>query len=207
MDDRYAAFPPGFFDRADADDDRSFYAPPRLVTHIDEGAIRGVSRLYAELRLTGSVLDLMSSWISHFEEPPAELVALGMNDVELARNEVASSSVVHDLNSDPRLPFPDDRFDAVTCCVSVDYLVRPLEVFDEMHRVLRPGGLAVITFSNRCFPTKAIRGWLATDDEAHGAIVARYFDLTGPWRDVRMERRTPPHAPGDPLFAVWAVAG
>lgn len=206
MNDRYAAFPPGFFDRADDGDDRGFYAPPRLVTHIDEGAIGAVGRLYAELGLTGSVLDLMSSWISHFEEPPAELVALGMNEVELARNEAASSYVVHDLNTDPNLPFPDDRFDAVTCCVSVDYLVRPLEVFDEMHRVLRPDGLAVITFSNRCFPTKAVRGWLMTDDEAHGGIVARFFDLTGPWRDVRIERRTPPHAPGDPLFAVWAVA-
>ena len=107
----------------------------------------------------------MSSWISHFRTPPAELVALGMNTTELAANPAATRWLVHDLNADPVLPFPDGDFDAVTCCVSVDYLTRPVEVVREVARVLRPGGPFVVTFSNRCFPTKAVHGWLATDDE------------------------------------------
>lgn len=205
VDDRYVGFPAGFFDRADEGDDRTFYDLPRLVAHIDDGAIAAVGSLYAELGLTGSVLDLMSSWISHFRAPPAELVALGLNEHELQRNEAASSYVVQDLNVDPVLPFPDDRFDAVTCCVSVDYLVRPLEVFDEVRRVLRPGGPFVVTFSDRCFPTKAIRGWLATGDEGHAAIVAEYFARSGPWGPLRVEPRTGP-GPGDPLYAAWADA-
>jgi hypothetical protein len=63
------AFPPGFFDRADPADDADFYASTRLVTHIDEGAIRAVGELYGELALDGTVLDLMGSWVSHFLEP------------------------------------------------------------------------------------------------------------------------------------------
>ena len=112
---------------------------------------------------------------------------------------------MHDLNVDPLLPFERDRFDAVTCCVSVDYLVRPLEVFREVQRVLAPGGVFVCTFSNRCFPTKAIHGWLATDDAGHCRIVARYFALTTGFGEATVEQRTPPGSRGDPLYGVWAV--
>ncbi len=196
-------FPDWFFDRADPGPDTAFYGPPRLVTHIDEGAIAAVGGLYAELSVEGEVLDLMSSWVSHFRAPPRRLVGLGMNAAELAANPVLAEHVVHDLNVDPTLPFPDASFDDVTCCVSVDYLVRPVEVFGEVARVLRPGGRFVVTFSNRCFPTKAIRGWLATDDRGHLQIVAAYFAAADRFRDLRGERRpTPPG--GDPLCAVWA---
>jgi SAM-dependent methyltransferase len=197
-------FPDWFFDRADPGPDAAFYGPPRLVTHIDEGAIAAVGDLYAELSVEGEVLDLMSSWVSHFRAPPRRLVGLGMNAAELAANPALAEHVVHDLNVDPALPFPDAGFDDVTCCVSVDYLVRPVEVFGEVARVLRPGGRFVVTFSNRCFPTKAIRGWLATDDRGHLQIVAAYFAAAADrFRDLRGERRpTPPG--GDPLYAVWA---
>lgn len=200
-------FPPGFFDRADESDDAMFYAFDRFVNHIDDRAIAAVGALYDELALSGpesgEVLDLCSSWISHFPEAPARLVVTGMNAHELVANEQADEWVVHDLNADPALPFRDERFDAVTCCVSVDYLVRPLDVFAEVARVLRPGGVFVCTFSNRCFPTKAIRGWLAGDDRAHVAIVRRYFELTDGFDEPVAQLRTP-DGPGDPLFAVWA---
>jgi SAM-dependent methyltransferase len=201
-------FPPGFFDRADPSPDPVFYGPARLVTHIDDAAIAEVGRLYDELGLTGDVLDLMASWVSHFRAPPRRLVVLGMNRVELDANPQAAERVVHDLNADPTLPFADDEFDAATCCVSVDYLVRPLEVFREVARVVRPGGPFVCTFSNRCFPTKAIRGWLATGDEGHCRLVAEYLRRAGGWDEPVVQRRTPPDHRGDPLFAVWArVAG
>jgi len=164
-----------------------------------------VGALYDELGLTGTVLDVCASWVSHFPTRPERLVALGMNEVELARNVDATSWVVHDLNEDPRLPFPDSSFEAAACCASVDYLTRPLEVFDDVARVLRPGGPFVCTFSNRCFPTKAIRGWLATDDEAHLALVAEYFRRSRGWDPPVLSRRTPPGHPGDPLFAAWAT--
>ena len=112
--------------------------------------------------------------------------------------------MVHDLNLDPELPFADESFDAVVCCASVDYLVRPVEVFADVARVLRPGGPFVVTFSNRCFPTKAIRGWLATDDATHVEIVRQYFSRAAQFDPPETSRRVPLEQPGDPLWAVWA---
>jgi len=197
------AFPPGFFDRGDDSGDDRFYAVDRLLTHIDDGAIAAVTELYDELGLSGDVLDICSSWISHFSTPPERLVALGMNATELAANPAASEWLVHDLNVDPTLTFDEASFDAVTCCVSVDYLAQPLEVFAEVARVLRPGGVFVCTFSNRCFPTKAIRGWLSTNDEGRCAIVSAYFELTDGFDEPIVQLRNP-GARGDPLYAVWA---
>ncbi len=197
-------FPPGFFDRADPGADTAFYEVPRLVTHIDDRAVAAVGALYEELGLTGEVLDLMSSWVSHFRTPPRRLVGLGLNAVELAANRAFADHVVHDLNAEARLPFPDASFDDATCCVSVDYLTDPVAVFREVARVLRPGGRFVVTFSNRCVPTKAIRGWLATDDDGHVQIVDAYFTLSGGFEDVRAQLRTE-GGWGDPLYAVWAV--
>ena len=205
-DDPHDQFPAGFFDRSDATPDAHFYAFDRLVTHIDARAIAAVGSLYDRLGLhRGSVLDLMSSWISHFRIQPPELVVLGMNAAELAANSMATDVVVHDLNVSAAMPvFADDRFDAATCCVSVDYLTRPIDVIREVARIVKPGGLFVCTFSNRCFPTKAIRGWLSSNDEQHGAIVGRYLALAGGWEPAEAARCTPPNTPGDPLYAVWA---
>ena len=175
-------FPPGFFRRSDPSPDTAFYSFERLVTHIDDRAIATVGTLYEHLGVNGRVLDVMSSWISHFRTPPAH------------------------LNTDPTLPFGDAQFDAVVCCVSVDYLVQPIEVFQEVRRVLVPGGQFVCTFSNRCFPSKAIAGWLSTDDDGRGTIVAEYFRRSGGWLEPNVALCTPPFGPGDPLYAVWSTS-
>jgi SAM-dependent methyltransferase len=203
--DATSEFPPGFFRRTDESSDSSFYAHERLVTHIDDRAIATVGQHYERLELNGRVLDIMSSWISHFVTPPAKLTVLGMNEFELAQNPMANERVVHDLNVDPSLPFDDARFDAVTCCVSVDYLTKPIEVFREVRRVLEPGGTFVCMFSNRCFPTKAIHGWLATDDAGRCRIVANYFRIADGFELPKVALCTPPGV-GDPLYAVWAVS-
>jgi len=211
-------FPAWFFRREDPSSDAAFYGPPRLVNHIDDGAIAAVGDLYAELGVDGSadtprrVLDLMSSWVSHLRSAPAELVVLGMNAAELAANPMATERIVQDLNVEPALPFDAAGFDAVLCCVSVDYLVRPVEVLREAARVLRPGAPLVLTFSNRCFPTKAVHGWLAADDAGRCAIVADYVRRAGGFSEPQVSLRTPERDPagrpyrGDPLHAAVARA-
>jgi SAM-dependent methyltransferase len=198
--------PPRLFDRADESPDSLFYRMPRFVTHIDDAAIAAVTQLYREhLPPGGALLDLMSSWVSHL--PPEaryrRVVGLGMNAEELAANPRLDEWVVQDLNEDPRLPWPDQAFDAGTICVSVDYLTRPVEVLRECGRVLAPGGPLVITFSNRCFPTKVIAGWLSLDDEGHQHLVERYFEAAGNWTGIERLDRSPADG-GDPLYAVVA---
>jgi hypothetical protein len=64
-----ARYPEESFRRTDEAPDEEFYRTPRLVTHIDDGAIAAVTQLYRELfPPDGEILDLMSSWISHL--PP-----------------------------------------------------------------------------------------------------------------------------------------
>ena len=208
--DPHDTFPAGFFRRADETPDTTFYAPDRFVTHIDDQAIRAVGQLYTELGIDGDgsaerVLDFMSSWISHFHSAPKELIVLGMNERELRANRQATGCVIHDLNADPAFPFEEDRFDAATCCVSIDYLVRPIDVLRDAARVVRSGGLVVCTFSNRCFPTKVISGWLMMDEAQRCQAVGQYFQLAGAYEDVQIRRCTPRGAFCDPLYAVWAT--
>jgi len=192
--------------RADDGPDERFYALPRLVTHIDDRAIAAVGSLYEELRLAdGEVLDLMSSWVSHFPRRPRRMVGLGMNAKELAANRMLDEHVVHDLNADPRVPFAGASFDAVTCCVSIDYLVRPDMVLAEVARVLRPGGVVVVTWSNRCFPTKAVRAWLERDDAGRIALVEAYLRSASPALEPpETHTLVPPDEHGDPLWASLA---
>jgi len=173
--------------------------------HIDLYAIQAVTDLYRELVPTkGVVLDLMSAWRSHLptEVPYQRVVGLGMNEEELADNPELDQFVVHNLNSGEPLPFEDNTFDAVLCAVSVQYLTRPIETFREVARVLKPGAPFVVTFSNRCFPTKAVNLWLHTDDQAHLQIVMLYFLATRQFDNITYQDRSP-GPPFDPLYAVW----
>ena len=142
ISDRLPELPPSAFRKEDGGDDAAFYAPARLVTHIDDAATRALTAYYrAILPAGGVILDLMSSWISHL--PPevsfSEVIGQGMNAEELRTNPRLSRKFVQDLNRTPILPLDDDSCDAALCCVGVQYLQRPLEVFAEIARVLRPG--------------------------------------------------------------------
>ena len=197
-------FPPQAFEKMDPTPDAEFYQSPRFVTHIDDAAVAAVTELYREIvPVGGDVLDLMSSWVSHLppETQYGTVVGHGMNATELARNPRLTRWFVQDLNADPTLPLEDGSFDAVLCCVSVQYQQRPVEVWREALRVARPGARAIVTFSNRCFPTKAVALWGATGDEDHARIVAAYLSEAG-WTDVRAEDRSPARRRSDPLLAV-----
>ena len=191
--------------RMDEAPDEEFYRTPRLVTHIDEGAIAAVTQLYREFFPPGgAVLDLMSSWISHL--PPeveyGRVVGLGMNEVELRENPRLDAYVIQDLNRNPSLPFGDGEFDGAGICVSVDYLTQPVEVLREVGRVLKVGSPLVVTFSNRCFPTKAVAIWQRLDDGGHVRLVEGYLREAGNFENTRGLDRSPRRMFSDPLYAV-----
>ena len=174
--------PHGSFTKLDDDEDEIFYEPPRLVCHIDEGAIAALTQFYrTALPAGGCLLDLMSSWVSHL--PPeidyAEVIGHGMNAAELTANRRLSRWFVQNLNRDTKLPLADASVDAAMICVSVQYLEQPVAVLREVARVLRFGAPLVISFSNRCFWTKAVAIWRALDDEGHARLVERYLRHAG----------------------------
>lgn len=173
--------PPDAFAKADGTDDALFYRPVRLVAHIDEVAISALTAHYRTLIPEGAdVLDLMSSWVSHLPDdlPLGQVVGHGMNAEELRANPRLTRWFVRDLNAEPTLPLPDALTDAVLACVGVQYLQRPFEVFAEVARFLRPGGRVVVSFSNRCFPTKAIQAWLSLGMAGRARLVSHYLEAS-----------------------------
>lgn len=199
-------FPKEYFRRQDGSDDEEFYVYPRKVVHIDDHAIGALRDLFRRLLPPGGVyLDLMSSWRSHLPDDlkPKRVVGLGMNAEEMADNPQLEKYVVQNLNKQPTLPFEAGDFDAAFCTVSIQYLTRPVEVFQEVNRVLKPGGVFIVSFSNRCFPTKAVNVWTATSDTQHLALVAQYFEAAGNWVDIQADQKKRMLA--DPLYAVWAM--
>jgi SAM-dependent methyltransferase len=193
------------FRRTDETPDEEFYRTPRLVTHIDEGAIAAVTQLYREFFPPGGeILDLMSSWVSHL--PPEveyqRVIGLGMNEVELRRNKRLDSYIVQNLNANPQLPLGTGEFDGVGICVSIDYLTRPVEVLREVGRILKVGAPLAITFSNRCFPTKAVEIWHRLNDAGHMELVEGYLEEAGNFDNLRSLDRSPRRMFSDPLYAV-----
>ena len=181
MDDRLG-LPQGAFTKIDAEEDELFYEPPRLVYHIDDGAIAALTEFYrVALPASGILLDLMSSWVSHL--PPeidyAEVIGHGMNAAELAANQRITRWFVQNLNRETALPLANASLDAAMVCVSIQYLQQPVAVLREVARVLRPGSPLVISFSNRCFWTKAVAIWRALDDDGHARLVERYLRAGG----------------------------
>ena len=206
--------------RYDESSDLIFYSQPRFVKHIDDDAIGALTKYYAEVFPpvpkdgddAVALLDVCSSWISHYPEGYAasdnlRVSGLGMNEDELKKNPILTDYAVRDLNEDPTLPYEDNTFDVVTNAVSVDYLTKPLEMMKEVNRVLKPGGLAVMSFSNRCFPTKAVSVWTATGDLDHIWIVGAYFHFAGGFQGLAAEDISPKPGKTDPMYVVFARKG
>ena len=203
---RNHGLPDELFARVDEGDDANFYQMPRLVAHIDPGTIAALTQYYRDVLPDGArVLDLMSSWISHL--PPeahyASVAGLGMNAAELDANDRLDVRVVQDLNRDPRLPFDDGVFDAVLIAVSVQYLIRPVDVFRDIARVLVPGGRLIVAMSHRCFPTKAVRAFHQLAPEDRIRLIGAYVELAAGFDVATFEDRSPTGE--DPLWIVTAT--
>ena len=210
-------FPPGAFRRDDETPDALFYEKPRYVQHIDTTAIEMVKNTYGRfLSDDMQVLDLMSSWQSHLPENinSERTVGLGLNEQELKKNTHLTEKVVQDLNLITKLPFESNSFDAVICTVSVEYLVHPLAVFAEVARILRSDGYFIVMFSNRWFPTKAIKIWKELHEFERMGLVLEYFIRSGAFKNLQTysirglprphdDKYYPDLLYSDPIYAVW----
>jgi len=209
------------FVRKDESSDSDYYSRPRMTAHIDSRTRKNVSRLYSRHLSKGDqVLDLMSSTFSHFPEglELGNVKGLGMNSEEMAENGRLDAYTVQDLNLNPKLPYADAEFDVVVCCMSVEYLISPLKVLDEVYRVLRPDGKVIISFSHRWFPGKAVKLWTEMHEFERLGFVAELVLLNGGFRNVctfsergwprpfdERDRYYPMLQLSDPLYAVWGT--
>ena len=200
--------PQEFFRRIDESDDELFYSQPRLVLHIDDGAMKKLGQIYARLLPQGgAILDLMSSWRSHVpgKVRPARLVGLGMNRPEMEDNPALTEIVIHNLNQNPVLPFADSDFDGAVVTVSIQYMTRPVEIFRGVAKVLKPGAPFIVSFSNRMFPTKAVAIWHSLSEFDRVRLVSRYFQESGNFENMEViDMSAPTEPPSDPI---WAVVG
>jgi SAM-dependent methyltransferase len=186
--------------KEDPTDDLLFYAAPRLVYHTDESFVTKLQVLLERvLPPQAEILDLMSSWVSHLPQgyQPKRVVGHGMNAVELSQNPILHDYFVQNLNENPKLSLENESFDVVLNTVSIQYLERPVEVLQEINRVLKPGGLVVISFSNRMFPTKAIQAWSSRSDDERLELVARYLRTAGGFENIET------HAQADSASSAW----
>ena len=164
--------------KLDGSDDALFYEYPRFVTHVDQGFINSLTQLYRDrLKPQMRILDLMSSWVSHLpDEMQFEYVeGHGLNAEELARNPRLDHYFVQNLNQNLQLPLADQSFDAVLNTVSVQYLQYPEAIFAEIHRILKPNGIVIVSFSNRMFYQKAIQAWRDSSESNRVRLVQKYF--------------------------------
>lgn len=202
-------YPPELFRRQDESDDSLFYAEPRLVVHIDYPAIGAISAyLNDELPPDGVILDLMSSWRSHFplDLPVRRLIGIGLNDVEMNENLQLDERITHDINANPSLPLDDGALDAAVVTVSIQYMTKPVEVFRDVNRLLKPGASFHVIYSNRMFPTKAIAVWQSLDDRRRAQLIASYFQNSGGWDNIRAINITPQLSHySDPVYVVAAT--
>lgn len=196
-----------------AGNDQMFYVLPKFVQHADEEARASLTRYYDCVLPpdgTGAVLDLCSSFTSHYPKgrKAARCVALGLNPLELVANPSKTEWLQQDLNKKPKLPFEDNSFDLITNSLSVDYLTQPLEIFAEMHRVLKPGGIGCAAFTNRCFPTKVVPAWKRPFTEvAHAELVGSYFRYcAAEWEPAEVADVSPDGFKGlqNPMIVVMA---
>jgi hypothetical protein len=201
-------FKPHFFERQDESPDPQFYVEPRLVVHIDDYAIAAARATYLDLLpKRAALLDLMSSWRSHM--PPelewTRLAGIGLNETELRGNPQLTEYAVHDLNAYPTLPYADAEFDGAVVTVSVQYMTKPVEIFRDVGRVLKMGAPFIVTYSNRMFPTKAVRIWMALDDRERASLIGAYFRYAGNFGEVHAEDRSIDSGSyNDPLYTVWS---
>ena len=223
LDERVSEMSPIFsddaFSRLDATDDKTFYAKDRFVSHLDSMALSTVEHLIGDLVVEErpAILDLMAGWDSHIPETlrPSEVVGLGLNENELNQNKGLTEYVLHDLNGDPRLPFADNRFDVVINTVSVDYMTQPITVFEEVARILKPGGLFLVVFSNRMFPQKAVKVWRESNEDERVILIDEFFKQSGGFEKTSLfvSRGKPRPADdkyadtmplSDPVYALYA---
>ena len=214
----YDFFIPEDFSREDETSDAEYCQHPEHIENLDTLALSTIEDLFVRLIPKGAeILDLMAGVDSHIpsEIQPARITGVGLDSKGLDENAKLSEKIIHDLNGGKPLPFNDDEFDVALITLSIEYITKPLELFEEVARILKSSGLFIITFSNRMFPPKAVNIWKNTGEQERVALVKKLISLSDRYTvigDFESSGKPRPKddryymlgIPSDPIYAVWA---
>lgn len=200
--------------KQDQNDDELFYREPRFVHHLDEAFRRRLTNLYLNhIPNNVTILDLMSSWVSHLPENASykEVVGHGLNEEELRKNPRLTRWWIQNLNKNQELPLNDESIDVVLIVAGWQYLEQPERVAAELLRVTALGGKIIVAFSNRMFFTKAPMIWSNGNNQDRLNYVARVLVTEGWQKPQIVSEQTRAIGfrgvfgiRGDPFFAVIA---
>ena len=168
--------------KQDETDDSLFYAQPRFVQHLDGGFRKQLTKLYEEkLKPNTIILDLMSSWVSHLplNLKFKQVIGHGLNKQELEANPHLNQHWVQNLNSNQKLPIESNLVDAALIVAGWQYLQYPEAISSELLRIASPGGIIIVSFSNRMFSTKAPRAWLNANDSERLFGISKILNSEG----------------------------
>ncbi len=206
------------FARDDETNDAEYHKNKGSLDKLDAVARAVIGDFFEDLiPKHANILDLMAGADSHIKEElkPSSVTGLGLNEAELDANPALTTKTIHDVNADTKLPFDDETFDVVVNTNAVQYVKRPIELFSEVARVLKPGGTVAVVFSNRMFPQRAVHIWRKKNDAERIDIVKDYLSVNDKFFPSRtMETTGKPRPeddefyslgiPSDPIYVVWA---
>jgi ubiquinone/menaquinone biosynthesis C-methylase UbiE len=98
--------------------------------------------------------------------------------VRIARDNAfkAGVDIAFDEGDAADLPLPSDGFDFIVCCAAFKNFVRPLDALDEMYRVLKPGGTALIVDLRKDFSPQEIDAYVRGKGVINGVLIKLTFN-------------------------------
>ncbi|MGB7077179.1 MAG: methyltransferase domain-containing protein [Xanthobacteraceae bacterium] len=97
--------------------------------------------------------------------------------VQIAGDNARSAGVEVDFEHGDAadLPFPDDQFDTIVCRAAFKNFSRPLVALNEMHRVLKPGGTALIIDLRKDYSSRGVADYFKNRGFVAAAIIKLTF--------------------------------
>lgn len=80
-----------------------------------------------------------------------------------------------------------------------------MQVFAEVFRVLRPGGVFIVSFSNRLFYEKAISAWRDGTSYSRVQLVVQYFQCVEGYTQPEVIRKLPADAQKKNSSFTWVM--
>jgi ubiquinone/menaquinone biosynthesis C-methylase UbiE len=142
------------------------------------------TELYAELvrsrlKANGRLLDLgcgRGGLIEQLDRPIPNTIGVDVDYLSLKEHRMSSeTSLSRAVAFSERLPFRDNSFDIIIASWVLEHLAIPEEVFGQIGRVLKPGGVFIFITPNYQHPLNGLNHLLSRSNRAQHRLVKRFY--------------------------------